>query len=335
MEEKSLIEAFAAEEQSPVAPEVMEAVACHQKIIESAKLAGTSLMEMGKALKTMRDKKLYLRLGYESFGQYVEQNGEYSFKERQAYTYIKAVESFSGKFLEEHGDIGITKIELLTALSEQDAVEVIESGDLAGMNVDEVKALVREKQALGEQLTFWKEEAKTAKDDLTDTEDQLEALKKKIEEIEAMKRKAAVQAEKSAEQLRKAKEKHKGEIAKLNAEIEMIKAEQSAEPTEEQRREILESAEEKHKAELAALKAEYAAKVQAAEVEKQALADKLKNGTPDEARAVLRVYFTEMQQTVGSFIEKIAKTPDPESRNRFITGTVRWLEGVIEDLGEM
>lgn len=323
------------EEEIVVSSEVREAVACHQRILESGKLAASALVEMGKGLKLMRDKKLYKTLGYDTFGDYVENNGDYKFKERQAYSYIKAVESFSEEFLTEHSDLGITKLSLLSALSEQDAVEVIESSELSGMNADEVKALVREKQALGEQLSFWKEEAKNAKDDSADAEMQLKTLQEKIEQIEDEKRRAAVEAEKTAEQLRKAKEKHKNELAKLNAEIEMIKTEQSAEPSEEQRSEILKQAEEKHKAELDALRAEYEEKARTAEAEKQALADKLKRGTPDEARAVLRVYFTEMQKAVGSFIENIAKTTDTESRNRFITGTVRWLEDVIEDLKEM
>lgn len=324
------------EEYTPViTAEVKEAVACHRQILESGKLAASALVEMGKGLKLMRDKKLYKTLGYETFGDYVENNGDYSFKERQAYTYIKAVESFGEKFLTEHSELGITKLGLLSVLSEQDAIEVIESSDLAGMNADEVKALVREKQALGEQLSFWKEEAKNAKDDSADAEMQLKTLQEKIEQVESEKRKAALEAEKSADRLKREKEKHDADIAKLNAEIEMIKAEQSAEPSEEQRSEILKQVEEKHKAELDALRAEYEEKARTAEAEKQALADKLKSGTPDEARAVLRVYFTEMQKAVGSFIENIAKTTDAESRNRFIAGTVRWLEDVIEDLNDM
>lgn len=319
------------EDEIVISSEVREAVACHQRILESGKLAASALVEMGKGLKLMRDKKLYKTLGYETFGDYVENNGDYSFKERQAYNYIKAVESFGEKFLTEHSELGITKLGLLSVLSEQDAVEVIESSDLAGMNADEVKALVREKQALGEQLSFWKEEAKNAKDDSADAEMQLKVLQEKIEQIEGEKRRAAVEAEKAAEQLRKAKEKHKTELAKLNAEIEMIKTEQSSEPTEEQRKAIADEYEKR----IEDIKAVYEEKARAAEAEKQALADKLKRGDPDEVRAVLRAYFTETQKTVKNFIEKVESTADPESRNRFITGTIRWLEGVIEDLGEI
>ena len=319
------------EEEIVISSEVREAVACHQRILESGKLAASALIEMGKGLKLMRDKKLYKTLGYDTFGNYVENNGDYKFKERQAYSYIKAVESFSEEFLTEHSDLGITKLSLLSALSEQDAVEVIESSELSGMNADEVKALVREKQALGEQLSFWKEEAKNAKDDSADAEMQLKVLQEKIEQIEGEKRRAAVEAEKAAEQLRKAREKHKNELAKLNAEIEMIKTEQSSEPTEEQRKAIADEYEKR----IEDIKAVYEEKARAAEAEKQALADKLKRGDPDEVRAVLRAYFTETQKTVKNFIEKVESTADPESRNRFITGTIRWLEGVIEDLGEI
>jgi chromosome segregation ATPase len=215
-------------------------------------------------------------------------------------------------------------------------VEVIEGSDISGMTADEVKALVREKQALGEQLSFWKEEARSAKDGSADAEAELQRLREdmkaaeqKIESYEEAKRKSALDAEKAEKKLEKLKAKHKQELDKLNAEIEMIKSEheEAAEPTEEQRQAIA----AEYEAQIEELK--QAAK--SAEEEKKKLENKLKNGSVDEMKAAMRVYFSETQKAINGFIEKLAEIPDPQTRTTYQFGTVRWLKGVIEDLEEL
>lgn len=305
-----------------ITPEVNEALICHQQIVQSGRVAASALIDMGKGLKKMRDGKLYERLGYESFREYVENNGDYSFKERQAYTYIKAVETFSDKFLTENGDLGITKLGMLSVLGESEAAEVIECHELSGLTSEEVKALVKEKQALGEQLSFWQEEAKNAKEDA-------ENLAEDVEKLEKERKKA----EKLEEQIKKLKDKHKKEIGELNAqinkrdaEIEMIKTEQaaSAEPTEEQKKAI--AAEYEKQIE------ELKQAAQAAEEEKKKIEDKLKNGSVDEMRAAMKVYFTETQKAIKTFVEKLSEIPDPETKNNYTSGTVKWLQSIINEL---
>ena len=56
----------------------------HQHICECYRTAATAIVEMGRSLKNIRDYKLYISLGYESFKNYLESNGDYTFKERQA-----------------------------------------------------------------------------------------------------------------------------------------------------------------------------------------------------------------------------------------------------------
>lgn len=313
-------------------PEVREAISCHQQICESGKVVASALVDMGRGLKRMRDGKLYAQLGYETFAEYLEKNGDYTFKERQAYTYIKAVESFSDKFLTEHGELGITKLGLLTALSEQDAVEVIESSDLSGLNADEVKALVREKQALGEQLSFWKEEAQSAKDDAAGYEDERDKLKERATAAE-------MNVEKLNKQIEKLKKSHQKELGKLSAELEMVKREND-EPkiTDEQRKEIageeVKQVSAEYEKQIEELKAEYRAKAEASEEEKKKLESKLNSRSPDEQMAAMKIYFENVQNAVNTFAAKIDLLADEEVRQKMRGGAIKYLSIIIEELKE-
>lgn len=313
-------------------PEVREAISCHQQICESGKVVASALVDMGRGLKRMRDGKLYAQLGYETFAEYLEKNGDYTFKERQAYTYIKAVESFSDKFLTEHGELGITKLGLLTALSEQDAVEVIESSDLSGLNADEVKALVREKQALGEQLSFWKEEAQSAKDDAAGYEGEMGKLKERATAAE-------MNVEKLNKQIEKLKKSHQKELGKLSAELEMVKREND-EPkiTDEQRKEIageeVKQVSAEYEKQIEELKAEYRAKAEAAEEEKKKLESKLNSRSPDEQMAAMKIYFENVQNAVNTFTAKIDLLADEEVKQKMRGGAIKYLSIVIDELKE-
>ena len=156
----------------------------HQHICECYRTAATAIVEMGRSLKNIRDYKLYTALGYESFKNYLESNGDYTFKERQAYTYIKLYEDNSTKFLEEHASIGVTKLELLSKLPEYEREEFADTHDLGGMTVEEVKKLIKEKQALGEQLTFLEEEKKEQTESAESLRAELEELREKLKQAE-------------------------------------------------------------------------------------------------------------------------------------------------------
>ena len=76
-------------ENTEITVSMKTAMAEHQHICECYRTAATAIVEMGRSLKNIRDYKLYIALGYESFKNYLESNGDYTIKERQAYTYIK------------------------------------------------------------------------------------------------------------------------------------------------------------------------------------------------------------------------------------------------------
>lgn len=292
-------------------PQMREAVKIHEAIIHHAAEAVTHLYEMGRQLKAMRDGKYYIHLGYESFGQYVEENGDYSFKERQAYKYIKIVETYSDKFVSDNQGLGIERLEMLTALGERDAAELVESTDLAGMTTAEVKQLIKEKQGLGEQLSLLESELDNSeaeyKSEIADAKKAAEDLKKKLD------------AEKK--KLQEQKKAHDSEIVLLKEQLA------NAKPTDEQI--------EKIKSEAAAqVKAEYESKIKLAEDKMAVLEKKMQSKNENESRAALKVYFEETQKNVSAFIEKISSLEDKTERDKYTSGAIKWLEKIVEQLKE-
>ena len=310
-QEESSLTSLSSEMDSTITPKVKEAMMVHESIIHHAVEAATHLYEMGRQLKTMRDGKLYKQLGYETFGEYVENNGEYSFKERQAYKYIKIVESYSGSFITENQGLGVERLEMLTALGERDAAELVESTDLAGMTTADVKQLIKEKQGLGEQLSLLESELDNSeaeyKSEIADAKKAAEDLKKKLD----------VEKKKLQEQ----KKAHDSEIVLLKEQLA------DAKPTEEQI--------EKIKSEAAAqVKAEYESKIKLAEDKMAVLEKKMQSKNENESRAALKVYFEETQKNVSAFIEKIRSLEDKTERDKYRSGAVKWLEKIVEQLKE-
>ena len=205
----------------------------NSRILACANAAYSSLMESAKLLKEMRDTKLYLEMGYESFEDYTV--AELGIHERQAYTYIKPYEELGERFLQSNANLGITKLALIAQLPSIDREEFTENNDLAGMTVEQVKQLVKENDAKGEQLNILQDERNEALEDADKAEKRIAELEKELEEernkpvpvavaepdpaeIQKIKDKAAESAKKAADKkLRAAKkeleEKHKKEIA--------------------------------------------------------------------------------------------------------------------------
>lgn len=138
-------------------PESTEAMAVYFSIENAKATAANAMVELCRNLKTMRDKKLYSHLGFEKFEDYVEQAHE--IKQSQAYTYIRTYEKLTPKLMETNADLGITKLSLLCQVSAVEREDFVEEYNLAGMTVDEVKALIKEKNGLHEQVSFLRMEA--------------------------------------------------------------------------------------------------------------------------------------------------------------------------------
>lgn len=109
----------------------------HDKIVQAAAKVGLYLYEFCKALKDMKESKLYLSAGYESFEDYCLR--ALNIKKSQAYTYLKICDVYSPRFFQSNGKIGITKLELLSALPEDEAEAFIKTNNVENLSVKEVK----------------------------------------------------------------------------------------------------------------------------------------------------------------------------------------------------
>ena len=135
--------------------EQQEAAAMHFEIVQAAKTAVNSLLDLGRKLKRMRDSGRYKDLGFSSFAEYTE--AAVGIKQRQAYNYITVVESLPARLIEENAAAGITKLALLSKLNPEDREDL--TGDtLANITVAELKKLVEERDAMAQQLNLFQQE---------------------------------------------------------------------------------------------------------------------------------------------------------------------------------
>lgn len=133
-------------------PEGTEAMNVYFGIENAKAQAANAMVELCRNLKTMRDKKLYIHLGFEKFEEYVEK--AHGIRQRQAYTYIKTFENLSPKLLADNADIGITKLSLLCQVSAIDREDFVQENDLANITVAEMEKLIEEKNGLHEQVSL-------------------------------------------------------------------------------------------------------------------------------------------------------------------------------------
>ncbi len=135
--------------------EQQEAATMHFEIVQAAKTAVNSLLDLGRKLKRMRDSGRYKDLGFSSFAEYTE--AAVGIKQRQAYNYITVVESLPARLIEENAAAGVTKLALLSKLNPEDREDL--TGDtLANITVAELKKLVEERDAMAQQLNLFQQE---------------------------------------------------------------------------------------------------------------------------------------------------------------------------------
>lgn len=321
------------------------AVVTHQHICECYKNAAISLMDMAKALKRMRDEKLYTELGYESFGEYVEKNNDYSFKERQAYSYIKCYEELGETFLQSNANLGVTKLELLTKIGSFDRAELVEENDLAGMSVAEIKQLIADKQALGEQLSLFQqaeEENKNAQQELDKAIKEIEHLKSRLEDAQEN---YDDQSEKDSKLIKELQlkinelENKPVEVAvqkPSKEEIDKIKETERKKLEKEKQKEIDELKAEQEK-QLAKLKEEHeqalTAQREQASAREAALEKKIKGSNSDEAIVALKIIFEDTQKNVNAFLDKINDLQSDDDKAKFKAGAKKWLSALVDKLG--
>ena len=149
----------------------IKAVNLNSKIIVSAQAAQQNLYDMCVAFKEMRDSKLYKELGYSDFGDYCEK--ETGMKRQSVYRYINIVEKLPENLSHRCDKIGMTKLQLLTTLSNEVRNEIIAEGNLEDTTVKELQQKIKE----------LKSENQRAKDDLRNVETNYDNLNQRYQKL--------------------------------------------------------------------------------------------------------------------------------------------------------
>lgn len=112
-------------------------IALHNQIMAHGRNACESILHMAQDLKRMNTEKLYEAGGFASFEEYTER--AVGLKKSQAYKYISAYDSLGEEFFHLNGKIGITKMDLLAGLTEDERAALQEKADIERVTTRELK----------------------------------------------------------------------------------------------------------------------------------------------------------------------------------------------------
>lgn len=144
-----------------------------------------NLYEVCKAMKEMRDGKLYKQFGYQTFEDCCK--AEFDLKRAQTYKYISIAEHLTEDFVYSSRQIGVNKLSLLAMLDEDDRAELMERKDPADSSVRELKAEIEKLKAEKEAADADKQKAFAAlsrsQDDVTRAETKLMEVQKEADQL--------------------------------------------------------------------------------------------------------------------------------------------------------
>lgn len=290
-----------------------EALNLHYEIIAKGNLAASAMVDFCQNLKRMRDERKYLLLGHETFEEYVEQ--DVGIKQRQAYTYIQALESLGEKYLQSNASLGISKLGMLAALPWYERREVEENNDVAEMSTRELKETISKLHEAQEQLTLITAERDELAKSSQEHEDLSDTVRRLREELKAASEKpaATVMREPTAEEIKQytvdAIEKERAK-AKKDREKAIAEAEKRVRDAAEK------SAADELGRKTEELEKKYKAVLDAAEKEKSELVGRLEKvekdakltASPEVAK--FSVYFDSIQKYINVMRDIIASMDD-------------------------
>ncbi len=284
--------------------------------------ACTHLVASALALKRMRDTKLYMELGYESFGDYTQKS--LNIKERQAYTYISTYENLGERFLQSNANLGITKLSMLAGITPAERENIVVENDIAGMTTQEVKKLVEENSGKGEQIALLNE-------DIADKEKKISELEAKLQAEQSKPTEIAVR-ELSPEELQKIKD---DAVKKAKKDFKAMEKQLIEKHTTE-----LKAAEKKSKADNETAIADYKAKLTALKEEKEAALQIVENlqkklSTEFSADAIkFKLQFEELQGSITKMRDLISKIKDDnqEIAEKFKAALLQYLNIMKENV---
>lgn len=150
-----------------------------QRIMANGKIAASSMIEMGRDLKTVRDERLFTEMGYENFEEYCEK--KIGIGKRHGYNFIQIYEKFGEEKLGQLQQLGITKLLEIAKLDDEDADDLMQNNDVNALSVRELSAKVDEYRNKFGQLTLQLEEEKSKNAESDSLESQVEELRKQLE----------------------------------------------------------------------------------------------------------------------------------------------------------
>lgn len=151
-------------------------VLIHNNILNAGAMITNSVILLSKNLKVMRDEKLYLEANCETFEDYAEKIC--GLKRSQAYKYIQVLEKLGEDFVHSSGQIGITKLTLISNLSEEQKEDLLNTTDIENITVKELK----------ERIELLEHDIETKNDELQSEKTKVESLNKQIIEFKKEKK---------------------------------------------------------------------------------------------------------------------------------------------------
>ena len=320
--------------------EQQEAATMHFEIVQAAKAAVNSLLDLGRKLKRMRDSGRYKDLGFATFAEYTE--AAVGIKQRQAYNYIQVVESLPARLIEENAAAGVTKLALLAKLNPEDREDL--TGDtLANITVAELKKLVEERDAMAQQLSIFQAEPEAVAEVEAEPVD-ADSIRKQAEE-ETRQRMAAEFAEERAkleakhaaaisEAVLKAEKAAAAEVRKAKADAKQKAQEETEKQVAKARQEAAQEAAAQQEAkDRAALERAQQAEAEARE-RAEAMAKQMEVSS-DEDGVRFFLLFEQLQDKVEAMRELAAtmrEKGNADQADKFMTALRGALVATVEDL---
>lgn len=162
-----------------VSEKYQRAVTLHRRITANVRAAQDSLFEVCRDLKEIRDGRLFEELGYTAFEDYCTKEFELSYK--QACKYIAVAERYPDGI--SPGRLGISKLYLISTLSDEERSEIEEKIDIEQVSKSELEKEIKE---LKERNRALEEEKQMTFDKLTKLQEEQDndPAKKRIEFLE-------------------------------------------------------------------------------------------------------------------------------------------------------
>ena len=210
-----------------------QAIELNEQIIFKAQLAQKNLYDMCVMLKQMRDDKLYKELGYDNFGDYCEKG--VGIERTAAYKRIAIIENTKQEFVDTYQQIGVSKLYLLSSLSESQQEEIQQNVNIEDVSVRELKAEIAKLKDDNDKIRSAKismeSDLLSVKSNNRSLRHQLDDAEKKIADLESRPVEVAIQEDEEGKiakalvkqldrQLSEADQNHVNEVQKIRREYQ-------------------------------------------------------------------------------------------------------------------